>query len=115
MNSVDVVIRAWRRDDDGDIPNHDLYELRKRIATAFEASGFGVVRDCENDKFQNEHLFPIIDDYYEDEKLFTTFYTIPFPFQIGDFHELVEVNLPRLFELLQDELHLKIDIRVRYY
>ena len=114
MNNVDIIIRAWRNNDD-DIPNHILYELRRHIASTFEASRFGRVLNHENNKFQNEHLVPIIDDYYEDEKLFTTYYSIPIPFQNGDFHELIEVNLPRLFTLVQEPLNIKLDIRIRYY
>lgn len=113
MNNVEIVFRAWRLDNEV-IPNHILYELRKNIASMFEDAGLGMIQEREGDKFANDFIQPIIDDYYTDENILVIFYNIPYPFVHGSFSDLLTDYIPHLFERLQHELDLKMDVRIKF-
>lgn len=113
MNRIDLIFSTFR-EDNSPIDNHVQYELRHQIALALEHAGFGVVQERGSDKFQNDALQPVIDDYYDDDHELLVFYNFPHTL-LDNVTTLITNILPDVFTLFHDQFHMVLNVRTRFF
>ena len=113
MLNIELTISIFRIDHTN-IPNGEIYEIRREIATMFHHTNFGSILETKNDKFFNESIEPRTDDYLTPENVLLQIYTLNYPVINGDFSLLVGQSIPNFIQNLHD-LNYDCSIRISYF